>query len=502
MRQDWAGSTNCGSGPRNLSPVSSRRSASSRRALTPFSGHCYRLCLVTIRLFLTQLLIVFSSLGCVLVSSGPAAPTSVSPDSRPTIPAPVLDRTGLLDHIHHLVRDADIVGLGETHHGTATFHIAASRITRDLVSRGGVRAIALETPWASALQTTDFVRTCDGDPLAAVSKLAPHYRSTELADFVAWVCHRNQLNPHDPVVIFGIDSAAPFHSWTVFKESMARVLSAGEESALRSLLEPCDGVVHDSAEAYMALGYRGARRRPFPTRRHKACDESLDSAWSTLTRHHDALTGAERAFASIALRDLRTWNDKLATGHDPKTLAILDDTEMFENLTTFRDLYAPAERVIIWSHLSHLAFDHRAIKTRLPTAGAVLMGTHLRREYGHAYMVVGITASHVRSFWPRKLLTFSAPRGALERSISYDVAPERSAVIDLRRYAPTILDKGGRSSAGRPVWFAVGRNMMHPESQMDAVFWFKEAHEITLVPGASRDDHLGPSPSALRRILR
>ena len=418
------------------------------------------------------------------IEDGTTAPFS-SLESPPEIS--ISDWTAMLEGLGGIVGEATVVGLGETHHGSKTLQSIVGYATRFMVERMGFRTIAIETPWAPALEVERFVSTCEGDARSVVLKLFFTERSEEMADFLLWVCEWNRVHPMDQVAVFGIDSSQPYESWQVLRTSLSGALTHRELADLHADLSVCDGVREESAERYAVEGYRAAAARGavFPTDRFRGCRKAIGYIRESLDTRSPPLSRDVRFLAVRALSDLDLWNTKAYyVLRDRRETSIADDLGMFESFERLRAFHV-SEKVVVWAHLGHLAYDHRDVRVYSLHAHLPMFGNYARERYGSDYLVVGVTASDVRSYWNAGLVEFSAPPGSLERSIAHDFSGEAVVLLDLRKYKPTLLDAGGRMSS-KPTLFYVGRMEMVPTDQMTAVFWMPGAMEMTPVRNAFR----------------
>jgi erythromycin esterase-like protein len=118
--------------------------------------------------------------------------------------------------LDRLVR-APVVLIGGATHGTDEFHRERTDLTRTLIARAGVRAVAIEASWAEAERVDRYVRGDGGDRSAerALGDLrrfpAWMWRNAVIEEFVAWLRgHNDALPPDAPRVgVYGIDIHDP-----------------------------------------------------------------------------------------------------------------------------------------------------------------------------------------------------------------------------------------------------------------------------------------------------
>jgi erythromycin esterase-like protein len=120
---------------------------------------------------------------------------------------PVLDR----------LAQARLVLIGSATHGTDEFHRERAALTRELISAGGVGALAVEAAWGDAERTHRYVCS-EGDDRSAEQALAdvrrfPAWalRNVVVEDFVDWLrLHNAALPPgKPPVSVRGLDIHDP-----------------------------------------------------------------------------------------------------------------------------------------------------------------------------------------------------------------------------------------------------------------------------------------------------
>ncbi len=106
-----------------------------------------------------------------------------------------------------LAEDADIIGLGESTHGTSEFFALKARLIRALVERAGVRTVAFEASWERAEEVDRYLATGEGDARAVVQRLGFWTWSTEeVVELVEWLRRFNATRPSaDRVRFTGFD---------------------------------------------------------------------------------------------------------------------------------------------------------------------------------------------------------------------------------------------------------------------------------------------------------
>lgn len=156
------------------------------------------------------------ALGLVGVAAGPSlaaqAPTGdarVQWLDRYATPLVTTDPTRPVDDLAGLrpvARDARIVGLGESTHGSREQFQVKHRAVRFLVERMGFRTLALEEDFGSGVAIDRYVATGVGDPRALVVGTGSVWATEEMLDLVEWLRAFNARRPAaDQVRFVGTD---------------------------------------------------------------------------------------------------------------------------------------------------------------------------------------------------------------------------------------------------------------------------------------------------------
>ena len=103
-----------------------------------------------------------------------------------------------------VLRDATIVGLGESTHGTREFFRMRHRVVRFLVEELDFDTIALEASYAAVGRLNAYVAGADGDPHALVADFHLMWNIDEFLETVEWVRAHNTTSERT-VRFYGLD---------------------------------------------------------------------------------------------------------------------------------------------------------------------------------------------------------------------------------------------------------------------------------------------------------
>ena len=129
---------------------------------------------------------------------------------------PIRSESRDLSTVVDWIGDASIVLLGEATHGTHEFYKLRAEITKALITKGDLDAVAIEGDWTSAGRVDRYVRGLGSDASAAQAlsdfERFPRWmwRNEVVADFVEWLREHNEPLPMSERVGFhGLDVYDP-----------------------------------------------------------------------------------------------------------------------------------------------------------------------------------------------------------------------------------------------------------------------------------------------------
>ena len=296
------------------------------------------------------------------------------------------------------IGEARFVLLGEATHGTQEFYTERARITRALIERRGLRAIAVEADWPDAYRVNRYVR-CASDDRDATESLDGFrrfptwmWRNSAIVEFVEWLRDYNAAHaPRDRVGFYGLD----LYSLYTSIDAVLRYLDDSDPDAARRARQRyrCfDHFDRDSTRYAYAAGF-GAnescedsvvaqladmlKRTAAPS--GSAVGENSDEAFYALQNARLVKT-AEEYYRTMFRGRVSSWN--LRDRHMADTLDALD-----AHLSRER----PA-RIAVWAHNSHVG-DARA--TQMGAFGEWTLGQLVRERHRAADgFAVGFTTDH------------------------------------------------------------------------------------------------------------
>ncbi|MFH9041925.1 erythromycin esterase family protein [Streptomyces sp. NPDC017966] len=377
-----------------------------------------------------------------------------------------------LSALGRMVKDAEVVGLGEATHGSRDFFRMKHRVLRYLVERKGFRTFSLELPWSSGVRVDEYVLYGKGDlDRIAREEFQGSYRiwnNADYLDLIEWMRAHNRHHPTDPVRFAGNDMgyAGP-ELYRRVTDHVARAhphLKARVAALYDGLAPATDAATY--MERYLEL--------PLPERKKRA-ERTLEAY--ELLRGQRAVPGSSRREHVRTVQHARAIH-QMAKGY---SYDITDEAQVTE-MMKYRDRVM-AENVAWWhrhtgdrillsahnTHVSYDAFDPRYPKTQ---------GAFLRDALGGDYVSIGFSfhSGAFKAFGTdddviRTYRVDAAKPGSNEHTL--DRARPRDYVLDMRtapRSVRTWL------AEPRPTW-NIGAGWPDPVEYRIAL---GEAHDILI----------------------
>lgn len=340
----------------------------------------------------------------------PPAPTGDPPPAEPAVAGvyelksadPTADDADLAP-FDEMIETTELVGLGETVHTSGGYHRMRNRLVRHMIEKLGFRAVALETPWATAEVATKYVETCQGSTKAASASIFGVFASVEMASLFEWLCAWNTSHPTDKVAFWGYDVQ---DSWADAAILRAFVKTADpSKTDVVTALNACIGAKYDTIQEYLASpeGKAELEGRDYATdAENDQCKAAISAARAWLEADTSALAAATSDFevrrAKLALDGIEAYQAKMFRFNaEPITSFEARDTGMAKALMGMRDLRSPSKRVAVIAHNTHLA--HAGSKIGGYWGGARVMGQILREDHKASYEAFALAAQEVKINW-------------------------------------------------------------------------------------------------------
>jgi erythromycin esterase len=272
-----------------------------------------------------------------------------------------------LQPLIQMVGEARIVALGESTHGTHEFFQLKHRVFEFLVRQMGFTVMGMETTMPEAFDLNQYVLTGIGDPIKALSNTHNwRYDTEEILDLIRWMRDYNR-NPANALKLkfYGFDLQVSTRAAKVVLAYLRRVdlaEASAVEPVLRLLSNPLteEDYALSKSRVEQCAGVTAGILHRFDERRLAYVRRSSADEWSR------------------ARQDVRVLTQYLEVHGGGDTRAARDRS-MATNVEWILNEEGPDAKIALWAHNYHVAVqpDH--------------MGDFLRRRFGNAMVVFGIT---------------------------------------------------------------------------------------------------------------
>jgi erythromycin esterase len=281
-----------------------------------------------------------------------------------------------------MIGDARIVALGEAAHLNGDFYRVKHRLVEFLVSEMDFTVVAIEGPFAGALELNDYLLTGRGDPERALAALVyTAWNTEELLAMVKWMQQYNTTH-EKKITFYGFDNKPAVGSARAVHNYLKQTNGVKDYDALLSTL----------ANPWTASGLYNGPRQEVTSAAERI--KELTVYLETLQPAHAGDDPSEEQIRDDKQRQLAVQHAKVLLQHiefreaeSISTASYLRDQAMARNVSWLAD-YEEGAKIVLWAANAHI--------TTTPGSGA--MGDYLRRQYGNDLVSIGLLCN--RTFSP------------------------------------------------------------------------------------------------------
>ena len=307
----------------------------------------------------------------------------------------VLDGTRGVGPILNLIRDRDVVLIGEATHGTHEFYAIRAELTKALIASRGFNIVAVEADWPDTYRAARWVREggADGGAEDALSDFMRFprwmWRNRVVVHFLDWLRQHNRRQPPSSrAALYGLDLYSLHRSMAAVLQYLDTVDPAGAATARERY--SCFDVFGDDPQTYGHATTRGLA---------PPCDREVIAQLVELQRRaaeyvsRDGLVAAEEYFS--AEQNARVVSDaekyyRVMFGSSRESWNLRDRHMMatLEGVMQHVRRTSGHARAVVWAHNSHLG-DARA--TQMSMIGEINLGQLVREKFGESALLIGFT---------------------------------------------------------------------------------------------------------------
>jgi len=316
-----------------------------------------------------------------------------------------------------IIKDAQIVALGEAAHCNSSFSRAKHRMVEFLVNEMDFTVFAIEAPFPGALELNDYILTGDGDPERALGALVyAAWNIEEILAMIKWIRKYNSAH-ENKIKFFGFD---------------VRV-AGGSAKAVYNYLRKTKGTNnYDKLLSVIMNPWTAGQFIQSPKDEKYSAKKEIKSLITYLENKQPAFDQKNPSEQKIL--EHKQW--KLAVQHARVLLQYIEFRSLLPNrskATDFRDKgmaenvrwlvdYEKGAKIILWAANAHI----------MATPGSGCMGSHLRRTFGKDMVVFGLLGNrNSEGLSPDDIdQSPGAPKGSVEALLAE--AGLDMAVVNLR----------------------------------------------------------------------
>jgi len=283
-----------------------------------------------------------------------------------------------LNPLIEAIRDAKVVLLGESSHGTSEYYTIRAELTKRLIQEKGFSFISVEGDWPACQSINRYIKGFTSAKQDVKSVLEDFNRwptwmwaNQELIGLMEWLKEFNTKNNlSQKVGFYGLDVYSLWESLDEIVGFLEKTHSPELETAKKAFA--CFEPHNRNNESYaVSAGYlsEDCMKEAFEllSTIQKNKWKFNDDQESSLNMEVNALVTAhaEKYYRTMVKSDAESWN--------------IRDRHMVDALDSIIKFYGDDAKVIIWEHNTHVG-DARA--TDMKDEGMVNVGQLVREKYG------------------------------------------------------------------------------------------------------------------------
>ena len=285
-----------------------------------------------------------------------------------------------LNPLKDILKNVQVVGLGEATHGTKEFFQMKHRMIEFLVKEMGYKVIAIEASYAGCNQVNDYLQSGKGDFQSILGFLGPHVNTQEFSDMITWMRNYNSSVTNDKQIkIAGIDFQVNYvgGNFNKIKNYLEKVdlFSANKTDSLLKIVEKIDmgwqtGINLDSCKnKFTEFVGQFVINRGLYTQR------------SSRDEYNNIFLDLKVIGQSLSIACLNTFKTRNES-------VKLRDFYMASNLMDLMLGEEPNAKFIVWAHNGHISKLEP-----LTDQNSKMFGNYLKEEFGDRYYAFGSSFS-------------------------------------------------------------------------------------------------------------
>jgi erythromycin esterase-like protein len=384
-------------------------------------------------------------------------------------------------HLARLIKDAKIVGIGESGHGSSGFLNARTAIVKKLIVKDNFRLILLEAAYFKTDKVNSYLNSCSKgsqtelEYIKVLKSLAGIYSNIEVKKMISWICDFNKT-AEVAVQFHGIDIWED--PWTnkmliekahkfFKKDKLKKLFTKASDNCFAWQIDSWEDSDTLSDWRYLLETWR------LPTEEHNICLGSL-SNMQTMLSGYKGEKDDDYFWAKQALKVsfvYQTYRDLFVIDFQ-RVLNLRDDIQAYL-VTQWMNKYDNKYKAVLLAHNIHVAKKQSIVVPNNPGnpmkwVDVRSTGENLVAHYGRSYKSIAMSGYRVSSSRDGDYIT-------LDQNDALDYVLQDHGDI-------LIVDPSVRWIERLGKWWLHGENepaFFIPSIQYDAIFYIKESKAAT-----------------------
>ena len=384
-------------------------------------------------------------------------------------------------HLSRLIKDAKIVGVGESGHGSSGFLNARTAIIKKLIVNDGFRLILLESAYFKTEKVNSYLNSCSNgsqteqDFTKVLKSLTGIYSNVEVKNMLVWICDFNK----------SADVAVQFHGIDIWEDPWVnkKLIEKAQKFFKKDTFKSLYTKAAENCFAWQIDTWEDGDTLPawhylletwrLPSAEHNICLGSL-SNMQTMLRGYQGVKDEDYFFAKLALKVsyvFQTYRDLFMIDVQ-RVLNLRDDIQAYL-VTQWMNKYDNKYKAVLLAHNIHVSKKQSIVVPNNPGnpmkwVDVRSTGENLVAHYGRGYKSIALSGYKVSSSRDGDYIT-------LDQEDALDYVLQDHGDILIVDPAAKWIDRLGN-------WWLHGENepaFFIPSIQYDAIFYIKESKAAT-----------------------
>jgi len=286
-----------------------------------------------------------------------------------------------LDFLSEKIIDAEIVGLGESTHGTSEIFTMKHRLFRFLVEKHGFTVFLLEGHVGASYRINEYIHTGKGDPTELVKNIGFWTWSTEeVLELVKWMRQYNKgVSSEKRLSFIGVDIQGVVEEIDVI-DSLSQYMPTLHKELMASYL-PIQSVGDKLRKGDYFEGFRDSLKMLAPMA--KTALEKIEASQNSITGATSSLNYHWLYYMAKSVENYLDFNNVMLNRKIEDPFFLSRDSLMAANIQYVQKHLRPG-KAVYWAHNGHIANAY------FDLLGNVV-GWYLKKNYGDDYKTIGFS---------------------------------------------------------------------------------------------------------------